>query len=294
MAEQTLADQEARDRIRTSLDETLLVEAAAGTGKTTELVERIIEVIRSGRGKLSNLVAVTFTEKAAGELKLRLRTKLETARRDAAREPEVLAHLEEGLAQLEEAHIGTIHGFCADLLKERPLQAGVDPFFEVATEDESQRLYRRVFLRWLQEKLDDPPPGIRRLLRQPVENELGPVDRLYQAGWALIDRRDFPTPWEIRPFPREKEIDWLIESFLHLAKQSEDCSSTRDRLYQDLAGLRSFALELDRQETASGKRDYDFLEHRLLKLELGKSKGRAAYSDRVSRQELLDERDSLQ
>ena len=294
MAERTLADQEARDRIRTSLDETLLVEAAAGTGKTTELVQRIIEVIRSGRGKLSNLVAVTFTEKAAGELKLRLRTKLETARRDAAGEPEVLAHLEEGLAQLEEAHIGTIHGFCADLLKERPLQAGVDPFFEVATEDESQRLYRRVFQRWLQEKLDDPPPGIRRLLRQPVENELGPVDRLYQAGWALIGRRDFPTPWEIRPFPREKEIDWLIERFLHLAKQSEDCSSTRDRLYQDLAGLRSFALELDRQETASGKRDYDFLEHRLVKLELGKTKGRGPYSDRVSRQELLDERESLQ
>ena len=294
MPERTLADQEARDRIRTSLDETLLVEAAAGTGKTTELVERIIEVIRRGRGKLSTLVAVTFTEKAAGELKLRLRTQLETARRDAADQPEVLAHLEEGLAQLEEAHIGTIHGFCADLLKERPLQAGVDPFFEVATEDEAQRLYRRVFLRWLQEKLDDPPPGIRRLLRQPVENEFGPVDRLYQAGWALIDRRDFPAPWEIRPFPREKDIDWLVERFLHVAKQSEDCASTSDRLYRDLAGLRSFALELERQETASGKRDYDSLEHRLLKLDLGKSKGRGSYSDRVSRQDLLDERESLQ
>ena len=290
----SLADQDARDRIRTSLDETLLVEAAAGTGKTTELVERIIEVIRDGRGKLSNLVAVTFTEKAAGELKLRLRTKLETARRDAAGHPEILEHLEEGLAQLEEAHIGTIHGFCSDLLKERPLQAGVDPFFEVATEDESQRLYRRVFQRWLQEKLDDPPPGIRRLLRQPVEQELGPVERLYQAGWSLIDRRDFPTAWEIRPFPREKEIDWLVERFLRLAKQSEDCSRTSDRLYQELARLRSFALELERQEIASGKRDYDSLEHRLLKLDLGKSKGRGAYSERVSRQELLDERETLQ
>src|SRR3989304_9279678 len=127
-----LADQSARDLIRTHLEETLVVEAAAGTGKTTELGKRIIAVIQSGRGSLSNLVAVTFPEKAAGGLKLRLRSELENARRGAAGDRAVLEHLEEGLAQLEEAHIGTIHGFCADLLKERPLQASVDPFFDVA------------------------------------------------------------------------------------------------------------------------------------------------------------------
>ncbi len=289
----TLADQSARDRIRNDLDETLIVEAAAGTGKTTELVRRIIAVIKSGRGKLSHLVAVTFTEKAAGELKLRLRSELERARRDAAGDRVVIGHLEEGLSQLEEAHIGTIHGFCSDLLKERPLQAGVDPFFEVATEDEAQRLYRRVFLRWLQEKLDDPAPGIRRLLREPVDKEVGPVDRLKQAGWALIERRDFPTPWEIRPFAREKEIDWLTEKFLKIAKLGAECVNPKDTLYLDLAGLRSFAIELDRQETASGERDYDYLEHRLPKIDLGKRKGRGAFSDRVSRQEILDERDGL-
>ena len=92
----TLADQSARDRIRNGLDETLIVEAAAGTGKTTELVRRIIAVIKSGRGKLSHLVAVTFTEKAAGELKLRLRSELERARRDAGGDRAVIGHLEEG------------------------------------------------------------------------------------------------------------------------------------------------------------------------------------------------------
>ena len=289
-----LADQPARDLIRTHLEETLVVEAAAGTGKTTELVKRIIAVIQSGRGSLSNLVAVTFTEKAAGELKLRLRSELENARREAASDRAVLEHLEEGLAQLEEAHIGTIHGFCADLLKERPLQASVDPFFEVATEDEAQRLYQRVFLPWLQEKLDDPPPGIRRLLRQPVENDLGPVERLQQAGWALIERRDFPASWEIRPFAREAEIDELTERFLRMAKLSSECANPRDTLYKELAGLRSFALELNRQEAASGKRDYDFLEHRLLKIDLGKNRGRGSYAEGVSRQELLDEREALQ
>jgi ATP-dependent helicase/nuclease subunit A len=75
-----LTDQAARDRIRADLDTTLVVEAAAGTGKTTELVRRILAGICSGRVKLANTVAVTFTDPAAGELKLRLRTEIESAR----------------------------------------------------------------------------------------------------------------------------------------------------------------------------------------------------------------------
>ncbi|HET6893212.1 MAG TPA: UvrD-helicase domain-containing protein, partial [Pyrinomonadaceae bacterium] len=66
----TLADQPARDRICTDLDTTLIVEAAAGTGKTTALIERILSGIISGRVSLSRIIAVTFTDFAAGELKL--------------------------------------------------------------------------------------------------------------------------------------------------------------------------------------------------------------------------------
>src|SRR5271169_2226586 len=73
-------DRAARDRIRTSLDESLLVEASAGTGKTTELVARIVSVLSSGATSIANIVAVTFTNKAAGELKLRLRQELDRAR----------------------------------------------------------------------------------------------------------------------------------------------------------------------------------------------------------------------
>jgi ATP-dependent helicase/nuclease subunit A len=74
------ADQRVRDRIRNDLDTTLIIEAAAGTGKTTALVSRIVAVIASGRTELDRVVAVTFTEKAAGELKLRLRAEIERAR----------------------------------------------------------------------------------------------------------------------------------------------------------------------------------------------------------------------
>ena len=72
-----LADQLERDLIKDDLDSTLIVEAAAGTGKTTELVRRIVRVIETGRADVTEIACVTFTEKAAGELKLRLREKLE-------------------------------------------------------------------------------------------------------------------------------------------------------------------------------------------------------------------------
>ena len=63
-----LSDAAARETIASNLDETLIVEAAAGTGKTTELVGRIVTILAEGRADVGEIVAVTFTEKAAGEL----------------------------------------------------------------------------------------------------------------------------------------------------------------------------------------------------------------------------------
>ena len=80
-----LSDAAARSRIRDDLGATLFVEAAAGTGKTSALVSRIVSLLRSGRSSLDRVAAVTFTEKAAGEMKLRLRAEIESARAAADR-----------------------------------------------------------------------------------------------------------------------------------------------------------------------------------------------------------------
>src|SRR6476660_7728230 len=106
-----LLDHHARDQIANTLDRTLVVEAAAGTGKTTELVKRILRVLATGRAGVECIVAVTFTEKAAGELKLRLREALERER-SAIGEPDARDRLDKALGSLEEAHVNTIHGFC--------------------------------------------------------------------------------------------------------------------------------------------------------------------------------------
>src|SRR5438093_5322573 len=177
------ADADARRAIAEALDDTLLVEAAAGTGKTTELVKRILRVLATGRATMAEVVAVTFTEKAAGELKLRLREALEQERADAP-DPAVRRRLDLALEKLEEAHVNTIHGFCAELLRERPVEARVDPLFAVLTEPQADRLYSRAFRAWLQEALQDPPEGLRRALRRTsgFGDTDGPIDRLRGAG----------------------------------------------------------------------------------------------------------------
>ena len=145
------SDEAARERIRTSLRESLIVEASAGTGKTTELVHRIVAVLEQGCARIDQIAAVTFTHKAAGELKLRLREELDKARHRAP-------VLEDALGRLEEASIGTIHSFCAQILRERPVEARVDPSFEELNEQESARLYQRAFGAWLERRLNQESP----------------------------------------------------------------------------------------------------------------------------------------
>src|SRR5687768_12039302 len=259
-----LADAAARGTIATALDDTLVVEAAAGTGKTTELVKRILRIISTGRATVGSIVAVTFTEKAAGELKLRLREALDKER-TAATDEQVRTRLGEALAQLEEAHVNTIHGFCAELLRERPVEARVDPLFTVLTEPQAERLYGRAFGAWLLEALERPPEGVRRALRRTSAPSFGgvfagdsdgPVDRLRNAGRMLAEWRDFPAAWHRPPFDREAEIDRLVGRLHLLADLTTRASNERDNLFNDTDAVRRLSTQI-RLEASFGGRDLD-------------------------------------
>ena len=135
-----LPDRAARDRIRSDLDTNILVEAGAGSGKTTSLLERMVELIRSGTASTQEIAAVTFTRKAAGELRERFQVDLEEALRNEDAGTTERGRLEAALRDLEQLFLGTIHSFCARLLRERPLDAGLDPSFEELTEEATNRL----------------------------------------------------------------------------------------------------------------------------------------------------------
>ena len=130
----TPVDQEARRIIGERLDETLFVEASAGTGKTHSLVERLVNLVATGAATLDRVAAITFTEAAAAELRDRAREELEKGAEDQSRSEHERVNCRRGVDDLDQAAIQTLHAFAAALLHERPLEAGLPPGFEVTDE----------------------------------------------------------------------------------------------------------------------------------------------------------------
>ena len=312
MTDPTLVDAVERERIRSSLDESLIVEAAAGTGKTTELVARIVNVLATGRARVDQMLAVTFTEKAAGELKLRLREELERARHElvaaadpaAADRPRRLLNIEHAIAHLEEAQVSTIHGFCADLLHERPVEAEVDPRFDVLADAEAARTFGLAFDGWLQATLDDPPEGVRRALERrsaggfgEQENKERPTERLRKAASALAEWRDFPAPWRRETFERKAIIDQIVAHLVDFAELVDRVSNRRsDRLYLDVRPALMIARAIRKHdELRPSRRDYDWIEASLVELAANRNfanarKGSGAqYGDGVTRATVLEQ-----
>jgi len=307
----TLADQPARDRIRDDLDTTLVVEAAAGTGKTSALIGRILSGIVSGRVSLAKTVAVTFTEFAAGELKLRLRSAIEQARQQTDNSPQTTAFLTQAVRELEEARIGTIHSFCADLLREHPVEAAIDPLFEVAPDELAYPLFDLAFERWFEKQLAAPDEGVRRILRRIPRREFGgrrsgtlarrpresgPKPILRTAAWELARERDSTTPWKrFEGFERETDIDALVLEMVELGEWSE-AGDPEQWLTKSLAYLKRYVAEITRLESLGNPRDYDGIEARLFGfLPTWKSKNYKAYfaRDNFPREEMLRRRDEL-
>ena len=276
MKSRALVDDAARNRIRTSLDESLLVEAAAGTGKTTELVARIVNVLATGKARVDELLAVTFTDKAAGELKLRLREGLEQARLEmghGADQVGSVRNVEHAIAHLEEAQVSTIHGFCADLLREHPVEARVDPQFEVLADTE--RIFEQAFDQWLQEALSSPPEGVRRALHRRPAHRVGdaeskerPTERLRKAAAELAEWRDFCAPWRRETFQRKAIIDQIVAHLIDFAELIDQATNRRsDRLYQDTRAAFMAARAIRKHDDLRpSRRDYDALEAMLVEL----------------------------
>lgn len=253
----SLVDHNERSQMRGSLDSTIVVEAAAGTGKTTELVCRIVEVLAQGRADVAQIVAITFTERAAGELKLRLRTELEKARANSAADPTRCRNVEDAIERLEEARINTIHGFCADLLRERPVEGRVDPAFEPLSEAEARELYEEAFDSWLQRALQEPAEGLRRSLRRHSKD--GPTERLKGAGSELLNWRDFSAPWSRPQYNRTASIDRIAAQLREFHKLTSN-SARPDRAFHRKTEIARMVNEKLGALEAIEVRDYDFAE----------------------------------
>lgn len=200
-----LADQIYRQEAIQNVEESFCLEAAAGTGKTTLLVERILTLIQKKKAKLEEIVAITFTEKAAGELKMRLRERLEKALEQVvAEEKDILG---QALHDLEKANISTIHSFCANLLRERPVEAGVDPNFQALDEIGLDLLFQEVWENWSRQEMEKKAPPLKRALTLGLElKEIAQSVRQIYENRDLLAEDAYPRPnYALKDFLQDLE-----------------------------------------------------------------------------------------
>ncbi|MDH5543165.1 MAG: UvrD-helicase domain-containing protein [Nitrospinota bacterium] len=139
------------------------VRASAGTGKTFILVEKFMHILKEKTDdsytKIENILAITFTDKAAEDMRKRIGDKIyeevrELEKRERTKEEEkLLRHLRTARRLLTKAYISTIHSFCARILRENPLEAGIDPQFEILDAQRTGALQSRSLERFLLDKL---------------------------------------------------------------------------------------------------------------------------------------------
>jgi len=143
-----LKDEKARQRIAQDLENNFLVEAGAGSGKTSSLVKRMISEVKFGKFKVNEIAAITFTRKAAGELKERFQTALEKEYSKSTNKDEK-QRLKEALSNLDQCFLGTVHSFCGRVLRERPIEAGLDPEFKELEEIDDRILMEEAWANYL-------------------------------------------------------------------------------------------------------------------------------------------------
>jgi ATP-dependent helicase/nuclease subunit A len=172
-------------------DRDVFLEAGAGTGKTRVLVERYCEAVCADDVGVESILAFTFTERAAAELRERIRREL-SGRARAAREAgdrDRAAELAGHARATERAWVTTIHGFCRRLLAAHPVAAGLDPRFRVLAEGEAARLRDRAFAEALAELMEHGGEEVTRAAAaykpyRLAEMTLGVHARLRSQGMA--------------------------------------------------------------------------------------------------------------
>ena len=200
MSETRAVDSESRRIIREELGANLLVEAGAGSGKTQMLAERMAAGVGAGVYVVEHMAAVTFTRKAAAELRGRFQLALEArlkaaepgagSPKPAGRHPEgERERLEHALRNIERLFSGTIHSFCARLLRERPVECGVSPGFTELDEEQDLVLRKRAWREFVAQARSSGDPDMLALL----DAGLKPAD-LDHAFGVVCSNEDVEFP----------------------------------------------------------------------------------------------------
>ncbi len=274
MTEPALLTQAEDDRqravIREALDETLFVAAGAGTGKTRALVDRFLALVLAGR-PIDRIVAITFTEKAAAELRDRVRAGLEETQAENAEQQELITA---ALASLDRAEISTIHAFGRGLLRFFAAEAGIDPAFIVLDELQAERRLQERWHSYLEELAADQTAvsAIDRAMALGLTTgDIGKLARELAGGAELLDLLEgsLPEPpapdWpdlaqaqgtleELLPLgPADDRLRAHLDELLSLVRRLAKEGADREALLASGAAVLGKSVKVGRQDDWGGK-----------------------------------------
>ena len=240
-------DAAVRNAVEHEGNTTFMIEAGAGTGKTELMVYRVVAMIRSGAATVDQLVVITFTDDAAGEISSRTRQTLELllAGTDAELESARLGPLTDdergrvrtALDGIHRAHIQTIHAFASSLLRERPVEAGIDPAFVTLDQMQESAAFDEAFDAWINQVLDTAPPE----LALAMERGLGPKQIRSLAETLQAHRAVLPLSIPKVTMP---QVDDFVASLLYASAELQKLSAfvgKDDRGLEDISGIITFA-----------------------------------------------------
>lgn len=170
-----------------NIEKHICVTAGAGSGKTTVLVERYLKILREGNVTPREIVAITFTEKAAAEMKDRIIKELPDQYGDE--DSEQSNSIQRFRDEMNSAHISTIHSFCSSILREFPFQAGVPASFSIVQGIEQKLLLQKTLKKTLKDIATNPDDPHRTELTHLLQR-YGGQQKLVDFFSDLIDKRD--------------------------------------------------------------------------------------------------------
>ena len=230
-------DQEQRVEAATWARGPVLVEAAAGTGKTTLLVERILHLIRNEGARLDEIAAITFTRKATAELKDRIRSEILSAVEKEEDDDEASARLQDALDNLESARISTIHGFALDILRAFSVEAELRPDVGDVDEIEYDERCDAAWRDWLAIELDGDDERLSDFLE--LGFSVADLEKIRDALIVLPELREhFPRSGGASPDGIFASITAAFEAWTDFGERH--CSNEEDKAFQELDKARGW------------------------------------------------------
>jgi len=241
-----------------TLDRHLSVTAGPGAGKTFVLVERYLEILRAKKVSVENIVAITFTNRAANEMRQRVRDRIDGLLRTSTdKERQTwLRHKR----TLDGAVITTIHGFCSRLLHEFPVEANIDPQFVLLDEHQSIMMLEAVVDEALAEAIYSGDETILQFAqgtgRAALAGALGELHRKYRDQGLSLDRLEQLTreahASEFDYFRTLKELDTQVAELLSASRLSPAAEEKRSKFRQEWPELRKRLGTPPSEETIGG------------------------------------------